>query len=366
MKNKVLNVFYNGRLVGRLAETPERVLAFEYDTDWLRDGFSISPFHLPLGKKVFIANKKPFDGVFGIFNDSLPGGWGQILFNRILKKNKIDPSSVSVLDRLAIVGRNGIGALEYRPEEKLERISEKSDLDDLAKEIEHIVHNNEYSELLEELFVSGGSSGGARPKVYRKIDGVEWLIKFRAGIDPKDIGKQEFKYMAAAKDAGLIVPETKLFNGKYFATERFDRKPNGEKVFMISASGLLEISHDALILDYNDLMQATFKLTRDKREVEKMFRLMCFNVFAHNRDDHAKNFSFLYDDEKWQVSPAYDLVYSPGIGITAEHATMIDGNGKAPNEENILSVAKKADISVRRANEIIDDVKTAIKKAKLL
>ena len=43
-----------------------------------------------------------------------------------------------------------------------------------------------------------------------------------------------------------------------------------------------------------------------------MYRRMCFNVYAHNRDDHAKNFSFLYEEEKkcWRLSPAYDLTYS--------------------------------------------------------
>ena len=32
---KYLKVFYNDILVGTLAKTPERVVAFEYDSDWL-------------------------------------------------------------------------------------------------------------------------------------------------------------------------------------------------------------------------------------------------------------------------------------------------------------------------------------------
>jgi serine/threonine-protein kinase HipA len=94
-----------------------------------------------------------------------------------------------------------------------------------------------------------------------------------------------------------------------------------------------------------------------------MFRLMCFNVFSHNRDDHAKNFAFLYDNGKWQVSPAYDLVYAEGLG--GEHATMINGNGRNPGDADILAVAQKADIPERRAREIIDEVKSAVSKAKL-
>jgi serine/threonine-protein kinase HipA len=362
MQNKILNVFFNEHKVGRLAEAPERVLAFEYDAEWLRDGFSISPFHLPLEKKVFIAPAAPFDGNFGVFNDSLPDGWGRLLIDRMLAKKGINPFKVSILDRLAIVGSSGMGALEYRPEESLVSSCGISDLDTLAREAEAILNEQDTGKILEELVAVGGSSGGARPKVLLNIGGIEWLIKFRASIDPKNIGKIEFNYMSAAKNAGLIVPETRLFNGKYFGVQRFDRR-KGEKIFMLSASGLLNASHRMPILDYNDLLGATFNLTRDKREVGKMFRLMCFNVFSHNRDDHAKNFAFLHDNNKWQVSPAYDLVYAEGMG--GEHATMINGNGRNPTDRDILEVAKKADIPEHRAREIMDEVKSAVKKAKL-
>jgi serine/threonine-protein kinase HipA len=117
-------------------------------------------------------------------------------------------------------------------------------------------------------------------------------------------------------------------------------------------------------LDYNDLLQATLELTRDYREVEKMFRLMCFNIFAHNRDDHAKNFSFLYDDGRWQVSPAYDLVFAEGMN--GEHATTIDGEGRNPTEGNILSVAKKTGLNLNKARGIMEEVKFTVKKAKLI
>jgi serine/threonine-protein kinase HipA len=366
MRNKLLRVIYHGRLVGRLAETPQKVLAFEYDAEWLRDGFSISPFHLPLEKRVFIANRDPFDGNFGVFNDSLPDGWGRLLIDRMLVDKGINPFSVSTLDRLAIVGSSGMGALEYKPEKRLTDAEAVSDLDTLAKETVEILKERGSREKLAELVKIGGSSGGARPKVLLKINGEHWLVKFRSREDSKSIGKLEFKYMQAAKAAGLIAPETKLLEGRYFGVKRFDRKSSGEKVFMISAGGLLDVSHRMPVSDYNHLMNATFDLIRDKREVEKMFRLMCFNVFAHNRDDHARNFSFLYDNGKWQVSPVYDLVYNAGMGLTKEHATMINGNGRNPTEEDILSVAKKADISERRAKEIMEEVKSAVKKARLV
>ena len=190
MQNKLLNVFYRGRLVGRLAETPEKLLAFEYDAEWLRDGFSISPFKLPLEKRVFIAQRDPFTGNFGVFNDSLPDGWGRLLIDRMLKRKHIDPSMVSILDRLAIVGSSGMGALEYKPEEQLVGSMKISELDILAREAEAIL-NDEYDNVnLEELVKVGGSSIGVRPKVLLNIEGKDWIIKFPASMDSKDIGKQ--------------------------------------------------------------------------------------------------------------------------------------------------------------------------------
>ena len=363
MQNKLLNVMYHGRQVGRLAETPDKLLAFEYDAEWLRDGFAISPFKLPLEKRVFVAKRDPFDGNFGVFNDSLPDGWGRLLIDRMLLKKRINPASVSILDRLAIVGTSGMGALEYKPEERLVHDISIDDLDTLAREAEAILNEDYDGRKLEELVMLGGSSGGAHPKVLLNIDGEDWIIKFRASADPRDIGKQEFDYMTAAKVAGLVTSETRLFEGKYFGAKRFDRKTDGGKVFMISTSGLLDASHRLPTLDYNSLMAATLQLTRDFREVEKMFRLMCFNVFTHNRDDHAKNFSFLFDDGRWQVSPAYDLVYADGMG--GEHATAIDGEGKNPTQENIMAVAQKAGLGVRKAKEIMETVKATAKQAGL-
>ena len=362
MQNKLLNVFYHNKKVGRLAETPARLLAFEYDPEWLRGGFSISPFKLPLEKRVFVALRDPFEGSFGVFNDSLPDGWGRLLIDRMLIKKHIDPAGVSILDRLAIVGSSGMGALEYKPEEHLVDDAKIENLNTLAREAEAILNENYNGRNLEELVKLGGSSGGARPKVLINIDGEEWLIKFRSSSDPKNIGEQEFAYMAAAKAAGLIVPKTRLFEGKYFGAKRFDRrtgdKSGASKVFMISASALLDTSHRFPTLDYNSLLSLTLELTRDFRELAKMFRLMCFNVFSHNRDDHSKNFSFLYDDEKWQVAPAYDLTYADGMG--GEHATTIDGEGRNPTEEHILSAAKKAGLDMRKAKEILEEVKLSV------
>lgn len=356
MQNKILTVKYHGDVVGRLALTPDNLMAFEYDTDWLKNGFSISPFKLPLEKRVFIAKRDPFNGNFGVFNDSLPDTWGELLVNRELQRRGIAPNSISILDRLSIVGKNGPGALEYEPAEEMISEYKDSDLDKIAEQIGKIIDDRTVitdDQITEELFRVGGSSGGTRPKIFRKFNGIDWIIKFRASVDPMDIGKREFDIMEKAVRAGLDVPAHRLFNDKYFGVERFDRKPNGDKVFTISASGLLDADHNQPVLDYTDLLSLTAKLTRNMVEVEKMFRLMCFNVLINNTDDHAKNFAFLYDDTGWHLAPAFDLTEMPGVW---EHATSVNHKGANITNTDMLTVARKVGIAEKRAGEIMLEV----------
>lgn len=356
---KYLKVYYNNKLVGTLAKTPDRLVAFEYDNEWLATGFSISPFSLPLQKKVYLPKFEPFGGLFGVFNDSLPDGWGRLLVDRLLLKNKINPSEIDNLNRLAVVQESGMGALTYNPGHKFETQEQESDYDKLAQECSKILESQS-SDNLDELFKLGGSSGGARPKILTKINGEDWIIKFPSSQDPKYIGEQEYKYSLVAKDCGIKISETKLFNSKicsgYFGIKRFDRE-NGKKVHMVSVSGLLETSHRLPNLDYNILMKLTLELTKNYQDIEQLYRLLCFNVFAHNRDDHSKNFSFLYDESKkeWQLSPAYDLTYSSSFN--GEHATTINGEGKNPTLEDILAIAKGIGIKEKQAKQTALDIK---------
>lgn len=362
-KYKYLKVFYNDILVGTLAKTPVRVVAFEYDLDWLNNGFSISPFSLPLIKKVFIPKYEPFDGLFGVFNDSLPDGWGRLLVDRLFLKNKINPVEIDNLNRLAVVQESGMGALTYKPEHRFQTENDVSNLDILAQECSKILESQN-SDNLDELFQLGGSSGGARPKILTSIDNEDWIIKFPSSTDPKNIGEKEYQYSLCAKNCGINMTETKLFPSRicsgYFGVKRFDRK-NGKKVHMVSASGLLETSHRLPNLDYHLLMKLTLELTRNYEDIEQLFRLMCFNVFAHNRDDHSKNFSFLYDNNKkeWHLSPAYDLTYSSSFN--GEHATTINGEGKNPNLDDILAVAKNIGLNEKSAKNIALDIQEKCK-----
>lgn len=364
---KSLEAFIGEKKVGTLATYNGRLVAFEYSEEWLGSGYSISPFSLPLQKNLYIPKIDPFDGLFGAFSDSLPDGWGRLLVDRMLTKNKIDPHEIDMLNRLAIVGSSGMGALTYHPAH--EQYSEEAvmDYDRLAEECARILDTN-YSDDLDELFRLGGSSGGARPKILTKINGEEWIVKFPASVDRKDIGLIEFRYSECAKKCGIEMTETKLFPSNkcegYFGTKRFDRiqMPDGitKRIHMLSVSALLEVSHRIPSLDYSSLLALTLKLTHSYAEVEKMYRLMCFNVYAHNRDDHTKNFTFLYDEaaSTWKLSPAYDLTYSNSIG--GEHATCINGNGKNPQLSDLLALAEKIGLKKSKAKEIADLVREMV------
>ncbi|MDO4962272.1 MAG: type II toxin-antitoxin system HipA family toxin [Eubacteriales bacterium] len=360
-----LEVYIGHRKVGTMALHKRFLAAFEYSDEWLADGYSISPFSLPLEKKVFIPKIDPFDGIFGVFSDSLPDGWGRLLVDRLMKRHHIDPVSMGNLERLAIVGDTGMGALTYRPQYTLPDTNKHPDLDRAAEECCRILENEDSSDL-DYLFANGGSSGGARPKIFTKIDGEDWIIKFPAYGDPSNIGRQEYDYACCAVECGIAMSEVRLFPSKkcegYFGTKRFDRSgSNGEgRIHMVSASGLLETSHRIPNLDYELLMRLTLQLTKSMEECMKLYRLMCFNVFAHNRDDHSKNFTYQYieNEKRWILSPAYDLTYSNSLG--GEHAITVHGNGIDPGIEDLLSVAKGIGIRKTAARKTAEDIRECV------
>lgn len=364
--NKHLQVFYKNALVGTLALTGNHKAAFEYADDWLENGFSISPFSLPLKKQVFVPAKDYFFGLFGVFADSLPDAWGNLLLNRLLRREGILPEQLNVLDRLSIVGNSGMGALTYRPEGMLDTQNTPCDLDTLAQECGKIL-KSEYSDDLDVLYRMGGTSGGARPKIMTQIEGEEWIIKFPTHADGMDSGRMEYEYSLCARKCGIIMTDTRLFPsdrcGGYFGIRRFDRPKGTKRVHMVTAAAMLELDFEQPSLDYHSLMKLTRILTRENRQdVENMFRRMCFNVFAHNRDDHSKNFSYVYDEKEgqWRLSPAYDLTYS--TTYYGEHTTTVDGNGRNPGREELLAVGLAAGLGRKKCNDMIEHVESCIRE----
>ncbi|AHB47692.1 protein HipA [Hyphomicrobium nitrativorans NL23] len=376
----LLNVFLDGRKrrkVGRLATQARRIL-FEYDPDFLSSGLQISPFQLPARAGIVIAEPVPFDGLFGVFNDSLPDGWGRLLLDRAVERAGILRGSLTPLDRLAYVGRHGMGALSYEPDHS------DSDgepivltLDKLAADAATVL-KGEQGAIVDKLLKLNGASAGARPKVVAQVSAdkkkiihgpaslppgyAHWMIKFPSQLDEADVGPIEYAYSLMARAAGIDMPETHLFGAKkkrYFGIKRFDRDGD-RRVHMHSLSGLLHADHRTPSLDYDAFLKATQVLTKDITQVEKAFRLACFNVLAHNRDDHAKNFSYLLDDEtgQWSLAPAYDLIFSSGPA--GEQSMMVMGEGRGPGVEHLRALAKKH--GLKKGEAILDEVRSAIAK----
>lgn len=354
-----LNVIYRDRLVGRLAIGSDRLCRFEYSRDWLAEGFSISPFELPLQNRVFTASSTPFEGGFGVFDDSLPDGWGVLVLDRLLRKQGINPGTLNLLDRLSIVGRNGRGALEFYPDNNLVDTKVLEDFDTLAREAEAILNNDEYYEGIEEFQYRGGSPGGARPKIFTRFEGREWQVKFRAREDSVDIGEIEFRYSQLAKECGIIMPETRLFNNRYFGVERFDRKVDGSKLHVISMSGMLKADYRIPSIDYLHIFKVAALLSESTEELWKIYRLMVFNYLIGNKDDHAKNFAFIYDEDQWKFAPAFDLL--PSSGFNGFHTTTINDN-VAPTEQDLIDVAVNSGLDKKEAMAIYKSIEEIISK----
>ncbi len=359
MKECKLEVYLQDRHVGTLAAPPgrgHRMIAFAYSDSWLETGFAVSPFSLPTEKKIFIPSGMQFRGLWGVFADSLPDAWGRLLVDRMLRRHGLNPEEVTPLERLAIVGDSGMGALTYRPAWETKGDPVLGDLDRLAEECRAVLNQQEVGDP-DELYRLGGSSGGARPKAVTE----EWIIKFPASGDMRDTGLMEKEYMDCAASCGITVPGTKLMPSRqcagYFAVRRFDRD-GGERKHMLSAAAILEADRSNVSLDYHTLMKLTSILSRGSTEdLQEMYRRMCFNVFAHNRDDHAGNFSWIYDGARdcWHPSPAYDLTWS--TTYYGEHTTTVDGNGRDPGEKELMSVGKKAGLSGTFCRQAAEEIR---------
>ena len=361
MKTDKLMVEYHDRVVGTLTLTPDdRLCAFEYDSAWLSDGFSISPLELPLKAGLFIAKHQPFHGNFGIFEDSLPDGYGRYLLHKALLHEGINDANLSALDRLSIVGNSGMGALTYHPETKVIKDSEILDFDLLQEKALQVLKEQQDTDA-ELLLYNSGNSGGARPKAIFSDNEGHWLIKFRHYYDPTDIGQQEFHYNEVAKRCGINIPDCKLTNGRYFTTRRFDIAPDGKRIHTATAGGLLCLSLSMPFLDYENLLALTGFLTQNAKEVEEMYRRMVFNYLTDNKDDHCKNFSFLVsktgsDRYSWHLAPAYDLTLCTE-GYNGEHATSVNRTG-TPTLQDIIAVGTKNKMSAERCREIFEEVKS--------
>lgn len=378
---KNINVFLQfsekQHLVGELVDDGQTIF-FKYSSSFLQSNYEISPYKLPLKDGIIKAPNIPFNGLFGVFDDSLPDGWGRLLLDRKLLQQGINPHEIGSLNRLALIGNQGSGALVFHPVIANNTVTSLSvKLDEIADASKNILAGTS-EEIIDELYGLGGSSGGARPKILvgynSKNDHIipettplpqdyeHWIIKFASSTDFPDIAEVEFAYYLMAKNAGIEMMESKLLTGqsgkKYFATKRFDRIKNN-RLHLHSAAGMLHDNFRLSTMDYGHLMDAVFHLERNVTGYEKVLRLAAFNIFSHNRDDHSRNFSFLMDEYgKWKFAPAYDLTFSSSSH--GMHSTTVAGESVNPTEKHIKELAHE--FGVKSIHKTLNDVKNAISK----
>lgn len=363
------------RPLGRLAMAGG-LAQLEWSPELIAAPLPVSPLLYPPEPGLHSARGRAFDGLHGFLADSLPEGWGVLVMRRRLSRLGVALETLSPLDRLALVGDQGRGALTYRPATAPPPEVESLDLDALAAESTAILAGQEGA-LADTLAALAGGSGGARPKVHVGFDakgrisvsegeavaGDEaWIVKFAAANDPPDIGPIEAAYAAMAMAAGLDMAPYRLLPARsgpgYFATRRFDRPAPGRRLHMVSLSGAVEAPWRTPA-SYDLFLRATLAVTRHAGDLDAAFRRMVFNILASNRDDHTRQHSYLMDDTgRWRLAPAYDLTYSAGPG--GEHYLDVEGEGRNPTLAQVRSLGRRHSLTDRRIDAVVDEVRGAV------
>jgi len=363
------------RRVARLLDTGTGPY-LEYDADFLGERIELAPLALPVRRAVFEPGPRYLYRLRGLVADSIPDGFGLKVLHQALRTAGRDPFAASPLQLLSAIGERGMGALVYRPVDALWGApGELPTLPHLAADAAR-VEADDLTEVPDALRRTAGSSAGARPKVTVALaaDGRvreatqplrpgfrHVLVKFRGSADPAEQVALESAYLRMAAAAGLEVPasETVSLGGGAHALvlDRFDRDGDARRHVQTLAA-LLEIDFRNDLVDYAHLLDAVRRLTRDFTEVTRALRLAAFNVFARNRDDHAKNVSFVMAPSgAWRLAPAYDLTWGGEAGY---HAMSVAGESRSPSVADLERLGRTAGLDAPQVRVVIDEVRAAI------
>lgn len=370
-------VHYQGIKVGELAAARGGIF-FEYAAEFIASGHELSPFHLPLGAGVRARDAAvPTMRLHGLFEDSLPDHWGRRVMTAWFRERGTPEHAVTPLMMLAYVGQRAMGALDYTPELDVGAPGEVT-LPDLYTAAAEAEKSGEID--LAVLAQVGSSAGGARPKALLNLPDSgagtphagpvvahgysSWIVKFDTTRDGT-AGPMEEAYARMARAAGVDFPATRLLETKHadgvrrhFAVKRFDRD-GAERLHHHTLGGLLHAGGGDL--DYQTLLRATRRLTKDEREVWRAYRRAVFNVLSGNRDDHAKNHGFIYRNHAWTLGPAYDLTFTSAEWMP-ERGMAVCGERRRAGVEHLKKLAASESLDAKEAARIIDEVRAALAK----
>ena len=383
-----LKVFLWGEEIGRLAWHESRKLAyFNYNPEFLRGNLDVAPLvasiHNPMSTRaIFGETERIYQKLPSFIADSLPDAWGNQLFEQWRKNQHISGRSVTPLEKLAFIGKRGMGALEFVPEVDRGFTTDKIDVKALTALAQKIVEERESVSILPEetltmqsLIAVGTSAGGRQPKVIIAMNrqtgeirsgqietgtGFDYyLLKF--GNKERSMAELEQTYYEMAIEAGINMMESRLLEvdgTKHFLTKRFDRDLSGK----IHTQTLAAIYPEAN--SYENLLTVCRKLHLPETDCQEVFRRMVFNILANNTDDHNKNFTFVMDRKGiWRLSPAYDMTYifdTGGFLPNKEHCLMVGGKLQDISREDVISFASEC--GVRMPDNIIRKVVAAVKQ----
>jgi serine/threonine-protein kinase HipA len=381
-----LKVMLWGREMGRLAWNESRKLAyFIYNPEFLRGKLDVAPLvasiRSPLSTRaIFGEAERIYQKLPSFIADSLPDAWGNQLFEQWRKQNRISERNVTPLEKLAFIGRRGMGALEFIPEIDRGPIADRVNIKALADLAEKIQEERESIKIeadeeltLHSLIAVGTSAGGRQPKGIIAMnpktgeirsgqveadDGFEYYI-LKFGDKTRNTAELEQTYYEMALPAGINMMESRLIGVEgtnHFLTRRFDRDSSGK----LHTQTLAAIYPEAD--SYEQLLTVCRKLHLPEVDCQEVFRRLVFNILANNTDDHNKNFTFLMDKNgSWRLSPAYDMTYifdSGGYLPNKEHCLMVGGKLQDITREDILSFA--AECGIRQPEGIIRKVVEAV------
>jgi serine/threonine-protein kinase HipA len=346
----------------------------------------------PEASFVFAALPESFKGLPGLIADALPDDFGNALIDAWMARHGVAKASITALDRLAYMGRRGLGALEFRPARGSVAESQKPlEMQSLVEAARDVVHGDLEGDVhaqaaLANIIRVGTSAGGARAKAvlawnprtleirsgqFDVAEGFEhWLLKFDGvGRDfelgtTADYGRIEYAYHLMAARAGIVMTPCRLLeeNGRaHFMTRRFDRDGNRKHhVQSLCALQHLDFKQRATHA-YEQLFLVIDELGLGDAAMAQAYRRMAFNVMARNCDDHTKNVSFiLRQGGSWELAPAYDLThaYNPKGEWTYQHLMGVNGKFDGIARADLLAVSDR--FSVRSPRSILDEVRDVI------
>jgi len=397
----IVEVFLYGQSIGTVDWNDDKGCSiFQYNSQIIGK-LEPSPIVMPTEAGVFETNRDHinFNNLPYLLSDSLPDDFGNVMMKAWLTQHDLSIEDINPVDRLTYIGIRGMGALEFAPINQKSNHNYKVDVGELLAVAKKVLENKQatiYSDLdkenLSNILRIGTSVGGARAKALvaikfnqnNKIKEIRpgdiiqpagytyWLLKIDGANEQslgesEGLGKIEYAYYKLAKEAGIEMSESMLYeenNRFHFLTKRFDRANNGEKLHMQTFGSLTGIDYKIPKAGtYETLFRTMKRLQLPYNQFEQQYRRMLFNVIARNHDDHVKNFSFLMSpDGIWQIAPAYDICfsYNPGGTWTSVHQSSINGKYDNFSKNDLLEFAKT--FGIKKANIILQEVIEAVSK----